>query len=131
MRTIPTRVGRTSLKCSRFRLQADHPHACGENVAVVMMEGMLIGPSPRVWGEHLTCLIPPWRCRTIPTRVGRTPAKSQRRNEKTDHPHACGENPGLSTGYSARSKFFRESERLIFLIHPLFGHQPQAAKVSV
>jgi hypothetical protein len=70
----------------------------------------------------------------------------------TDHPHACGEN-GIDhrskNGYHGPSprvwgehwitnrlqrhvpRFFGESERLIFLIHPVFGNQPQAAKVRV
>src|SRR5258705_7574133 len=70
---------------------ADHPHACGENLARRNRYVFQNGPSPRVWGEH-------WITNRLQRHVPR---------------------------------FFGESERLIFLIHPVFGNQPQAAKVRV
>ena len=130
-RTIPTRVGRTIPPATRVFTIADHPHACGENKVSDWISLPSCGPSPRVWGEQRRDCSTTKIRRTIPTRVGRTSLVRNCQGWLTDHPHACGENSGLSTGYSARSKFFRESERLIFLIHPLFGHQPKAAKVGV
>jgi hypothetical protein len=70
-----------------------------------------LGPSPRVWGEPYEWAEKVGATWTIPTRVGRT----------LDYQQVT----------AARSKFFRESERLIILFYPLFGHQPQAAKVNV
>src|SRR5947208_2731622 len=52
IRTIPTRVGRTHPVKARNKSSADHPHACGENVGGKIEMASLLGPSPRVWGEH-------------------------------------------------------------------------------
>ena len=73
-RTIPTRVGRTyHAMCKMRYIDADHPHAGGENV---------IQPD----SDEATA-------RTIPTRVGRTrPDDVSTSGGFADHPHAGGEN---------------------------------------
>ena len=72
IRTIPTRVGRTS-NCATARCPpSDHPHACGENTTALILESSRNGPSPRVWGERATLPLASVWYRTIPTRVGRT-----------------------------------------------------------
>ena len=91
-RTSPTRVGRNSPRRARCGASPDHPHACGENAQCLLERCQYVGPSPRVWGE-LRCSRPaPFRCRTIPTRVGRTHGCNVRIWAEPDHPHACGEN---------------------------------------
>ncbi len=93
LRTIPTRVGRTTADAPSRTTSSDHPHACGENRLSVWSGALMCGPSPRVWGElrhHFRFCQSP---RTIPTRVGRTSSRAGQPKPLADHPHACGENP--------------------------------------
>ena len=100
VRTIPTRLGRTTCAKTTGSTDADHPHACGENSTQSVLGERAIGPSPRVWGERasffqsFSALL--WRFRTIPTRVGRTHLARLSVCGCTDHPHACGENSSRS-----------------------------------
>jgi len=71
-RTIPTRVGRTGSQTGASCWTPDHPHASGENFLALGQRLLLVGPSPREWGERNDHRVLPCRCRTIPTRVGRT-----------------------------------------------------------
>ena len=71
-RTIPTRVGRTCACSQPFLSWPDHPHAGGENAMNPILSFLLLGPSPRGWGEHGQLYERPNTDRTIPTRVGRT-----------------------------------------------------------
>ncbi len=91
-RTIPTRVGRTSVWQAGNGVLTDHPHAGGENIARNAFAQNVGGPSPRGWGEPRRR--PPGRRvhRTIPTRVGRTPIRRSAGRLESDHPHAGGEN---------------------------------------
>ncbi len=91
-RTIPTRVGRTSVMYRVKKPNADHPHACGENRRERLQRSFVTGPSPRVWGELFGSMINIVEIRTIPTRVGRTYPHSPDTPRMADHPHACGEN---------------------------------------
>ena len=50
-RTIPTRVGRTVRSVLDPNARKDHPHACGENRESDHGSTVVVGPSPRVWGE--------------------------------------------------------------------------------
>ena len=92
-RNIPTRVGRTKPKRKAVRSETEHPHACGENPSCTDRISPLQGTSPRVWGEQSMLFHPASSSRNIPTRVGRTTFAAVARNEKKEHPHACGENP--------------------------------------
>ena len=94
-RTIPTRVGRTSLRVCVSLPRTDHPHAGGENVRPRSLIHKGGGPSPRGWGEHGRARLVQSRKRTIPTRVGRTATFFFVRTLSTDHPHAGGENFGI------------------------------------
>ena len=49
----------------------------------------------------------------------------------TDHPHACGEHTGLSTGYAGNSGILPKLKGPIILFNSLFSYQPKAAKVRV
>src|SRR5436305_15289828 len=73
-RTIPTHVGKTSAYINGVSDDTDHPHACGENGAIV--DGIQDdgGPSPRMCGKRNRASIRGCRERTIPTHVGKTPA---------------------------------------------------------
>ena len=96
MRTIPTRVGKTSRHWRGVVVRADHPHACGENFTPLSRCRRACGPSPRVWGKPVSYYWCCRCCRTIPTRVGKTCRTMQRLGRWKDHPHACGENFGAT-----------------------------------
>ena len=55
------------------------------------LNGGVRGPSPRGWGAPPPESGPALGRRTIPTRVGSTDARSARRQQPADHPHAGGE----------------------------------------
>ena len=73
-RTIPTRVGKTINRSKNETTKTDHPHAGGENSRSSLGVDSASGPSPRGWGKPSSRppRASPWR--TIPTRVGKTPA---------------------------------------------------------
>ena len=91
-RTIPTRVGRTTVADGQCVSIADHPHAGGENKSGWAHIHIIRGPSPRGWGERSTIHVSGVVCRTIPTRVGRTEGGTMVGGVAADHPHAGGEN---------------------------------------
>ncbi len=91
-RTIPTRVGRTTMAAPMFARVPDHPHAGGENRNRIAGHNHVDGPSPRGWGELIIQEAGTEQVRTIPTRVGRTPPPIPRKHPPSDHPHAGGEN---------------------------------------
>src|SRR5436189_207704 len=92
MRTIPTRVGKTVTATIWVDAHLDHPHAGGENHAVIERIHHPPGPSPRVWGKHKLRIEGMLFARTIPTRVGKTLPAVAVGQADADHPHACGEN---------------------------------------
>ena len=94
MRTIPTRVGKTPACSPVGSSSPDHPHAGGENCMASPMSTYMPGPSPRGWGKLSGMTEMSFRRRTIPTRVGKTPACSPVGSPSPDHPHAGGENAG-------------------------------------
>ena len=69
-RIIPTRVG-TRKACERKTPEAtDHPHACGDKLALFLRAQLLTGSSPRVWGQVILEESYAEDFRIIPTRVG-------------------------------------------------------------
>ena len=72
LRTIPTGVGKTSIRSSRSITAADHPHGRGENIDYSFFLRHYSGPSPRAWGKHEQSRAVPEDGRTIPTGVGKT-----------------------------------------------------------
>ena len=48
----------------------DHPHACGDKVALKVEVGSEPGSSPCVWGQEGTAAVPVWSSGIIPMRVG-------------------------------------------------------------
>ncbi len=91
-RTIPTRVGKTEPVLLVSSMEADHPHARGENTSQLVTAEKVNGPSPRAWGKHSSDDGLLLGCRTIPTRVGKTPSSGLSSTMSADHPHARGEN---------------------------------------
>ena len=52
LRIIPTRVGTSRIKVVFTAIYQDHPHACGDKSLYTLKPLMLIGSSPRVWGQE-------------------------------------------------------------------------------
>ena len=48
----------------------DHPHACGDKTVLSKVIGVLLGSSPRVWGQELPAAKKLPDEGIIPTRVG-------------------------------------------------------------
>ena len=88
---IPMRVGTSRLIDLEKIADEDHPHACGDKKAYHSGIFRRRGSSPCVWGQdNNTCIISAI-CRIIPMRVGTSPAVQIKRDNNTDHPHACGD----------------------------------------
>ena len=49
---IPTRVGTRTSRRYKRGVGRDHPHACGDKLIQMMMITVLLGSSPRVWGQE-------------------------------------------------------------------------------
>ena len=78
----------------------DHPHGRGENDVDADGVELLIGPSPRAWGERDDRSEEVHAARIIPTGVGRTVLPMPRPSSQPDHPHGRGENwRGLGAGH--------------------------------
>ena len=86
-------MGRTIIGPCTESCGPDHPHAGGENCYLSVWFVVTAGPSPRGWGEPERRTSHNCAPRTIPTRVGRTMRVRPPGNNRTDHPHAGGENP--------------------------------------
>ncbi len=71
-RSIPTGVGKTAVIAVPVSAWTVHPHGCGENWAQRRRYKRPNGPSPRVWGKHLSKNSKWTSYRSIPTGVGKT-----------------------------------------------------------
>ena len=78
----------------------DHPHACGDKPPHKLFKRLLLGSSPRVWGQVTGYLPHFFGRRIIPTRVGTRVIIMLLILIFRDHPHACGD----------KNKAFRRSE---------------------
>ena len=69
-RIIPTRVGTSDITSCPDVITGDHPHACGDKVAVFLRIVYKQGSSPRVWGQEEVKMLIETEIGIIPTRVG-------------------------------------------------------------
>ncbi len=115
VRFIPTCVGNMHTDFSPCELIPVHPHVCGEHISTCIINRLVHGSSPRVWGTfvaHPTCnrqerFIPtcvgnmsmetrsPVYRRFIPTCVGNMIFIFFIRNHNAVHPHVCGEHESV------------------------------------
>ena len=72
-RAIPARAGRTRHNWLHSSRYSGHPCACRENGIGLFQNVKPSGPSLRVQGERLVCLLQKRTPRAIPARAGRTP----------------------------------------------------------
>ena len=91
VRFIPTAVGNADEFRQAKAASAVHPHGCGERKLQNNEVGIIIGPSPRLWGTRPEG----WRTvggrRFIPTAVGNACNPAMHSRCRTVHPHGCGE----------------------------------------
>ena len=90
-RIIPTRVGTRCICCVDCAFTQDHPHACGDKMAMKPFCGYHMGSSPRVWGQAVFQSLSSFPPRIIPTRVGTSYNQNYNTYPQGDHPHACGD----------------------------------------
>ena len=69
-RIIPTRVGTRVYHTLPYNYAWDHPHACGDKISIHCKKIVILGSSPRVWGQVLFCKLYKRLVGIIPTRVG-------------------------------------------------------------
>ena len=90
-RIIPTRVGTSRTLSATLTPLRDHPHACGDKLAFAFPSIVLLGSSPRVWGQVVDLFSASLKKRIIPTRVGTRLCAYLCCLFNRDHPHACGD----------------------------------------
>ena len=90
-RIIPTRVGTRFGFCSAFTRLQDHPHACGDKFHCLVSNPLMLGSSPRVWGQGCIACVYPVTVGIIPTRMGTRSRTISKNITVWDHPHACGD----------------------------------------
>src|SRR5450759_295626 len=93
IRTIPTRVGRTSVGQPFASPAPDHPHARGENAVTLPFANSHCGPSPRAWGWSAV-RVGKRQCECVlPTRVGMVRRRRCEWLPNASSPHARGDGP--------------------------------------
>ena len=91
VRIIPTRVGTRDEIGTILNSREDHPHACGDKSDDILYTVLILGSSPRVWGQGTLFPSQIWSVRIIPTRVGTRLRPCAYLLLTWDHPHACGD----------------------------------------
>ncbi len=86
----------TSKAYRQLRLaRQDHPHAYGDKLSGGIATLILLGSSPRVWGQGIyNGLMKPYE-RIIPTRMGTRAEHLDKSIHLKDHPHAYGDKRGV------------------------------------
>ena len=100
-RIIPARAGHTYFFQSIKAVTPDHPRACGANCRNRYRVEVDSGSSPRVRGKPRRRSRLPVCRRIIPARAGQTRPPSNRWCCESDHPRACGANPGNGSSVAA------------------------------
>ena len=95
-RIIPTRMGTRLIFCVLSSDARDHPHAYGDKHCPIICGAMILGSSPRVWGQdHINGNRTDNR-RIIPTRMGTSVRNRYFVFLRRDHPHAYGDKSLIS-----------------------------------
>ena len=92
-RITPAHAGKTRAECIQSRFRGDHPRACGENYAELIVAGLMTGSPPRMRGKHVREREQSGRIRITPAHAGKTYRAPLSFTSTEDHPRACGENP--------------------------------------
>ena len=90
-RIIPTRMGTRNAFLSINGVSRDHPHAYGDKLVLIYGISLIIGSSPRVWGQEHSASDAIGDSGIIPTRMGTSGLYTVVVTTKEDHPHAYGD----------------------------------------
>ena len=88
----PARAGKTTTMIRNPSGTRDHPRACGENLAVMVLAVRSVGSPPRVRGKREEGIATFVGKRITPARAGKTRQHRGSADRRPDHPRACGEN---------------------------------------
>ena len=91
IRIIPTRMGTSSSRNNPTSVLPDHPHAYGDKKPPSPSETLLLGSSPRVWGQGILIVGSYAPTGIIPTRMGTSSNYFLHLHNIEDHPHAYGD----------------------------------------
>ena len=109
IRIIPAHAGQTGERCRFARFQPDHPRACGANDGLHAIHAEPVGSSPRMRGKQQRGGDIGRARRIIPAHAGQTESNQHAHDAVTDHPRACGANPGLE---GPRAWYYGSSPRM-------------------
>ena len=98
-------MGTSSPMEQHSMLLLDHPHAYGDKKSISHGLSLLLGSSPRVWGQARILICCVSEHRIIPTRMGTRTSKSMSAGNMSNHPHAYGDkkSPAVLTAPSTGS----------------------------
>ena len=88
---IPTRMGTSRCFIQAVILWQDHPHAYGDKLLYTLIVLVVVGSSPRVWGQVRVQLNAFRVFGIIPTRMGTSAYPLIVSSFGQDHPHAYGD----------------------------------------
>ena len=91
-RNIPTCVGKTTRRRARLTRESEHPHMRGENRPSRSRGDRIHGTSPHAWGKQIGDPRLKLVDRNIPTCVGKTDGRPEKKPALPEHPHMRGEN---------------------------------------
>ena len=91
-RITPAHAGKTSRSSATLCAGADHPRACGENLAELIVVGRMTGSPPRMRGKRTCPCAGQSNRRITPAHAGKTVEGKAEVEAGADHPRACGEN---------------------------------------
>ena len=91
-RITPADAGKTRGLRVKVLNERDHPRGCGENLPPRNEKERTPGSPPRMRGKPCGDRIINYNFRITPADAGKTPAKTQERHAREDHPRGCGEN---------------------------------------
>ena len=91
-RIIPAHAGQTLTDYILHGPSADHPRACGANIAISWWSDHHHGSSPRMRGKRRSCRACWVGARIIPAHAGQTRQADTGTVRRKDHPRACGAN---------------------------------------
>ena len=91
-RITPAHAGKTSRSFARRHAGADHPRACGENIAEPVLINSVFGSPPRMRGKRSGAASAGRAARITPAHAGKTAVSRRGGLRAADHPRACGEN---------------------------------------
>ena len=97
-RITPAHAGKTNKTLPNFKIEQDHPRACGENLFIFLAALGNGGSPPRMRGKLPIAFAAPPSPRITPAHAGKTACTVPASTNFSDHPRACGENANSTLG---------------------------------